>query len=187
MLRAFKVAMAAASLVSASAQAALFDFSYDFSFTGPSGPVSGQLSGRIDGVLQSDNNNVLVNSLVGPVKLNGTDVMALPYTNAVSAHFQNPTFQSIAFVTLDGSDMTLIACESVLCVSGFLLDTNFTFGGTGFLSSPEFGSADAPYSARGWSMSPVTGGVPEPTSWAMLIAGFGLVGAASRRRSAAAA
>jgi hypothetical protein len=25
-------------------------------------------------------------------------------------------------------------------------------------------------------------GVPEPSSWAMLIAGFGLVGAASRRR-----
>ncbi len=28
------------------------------------------------------------------------------------------------------------------------------------------------------------GGVPEPSSWAMLIAGFGLVGAASRRRAA---
>ncbi len=29
---------------------------------------------------------------------------------------------------------------------------------------------------------PATGGVPEPDSWALLIAGFGLVGAASRRR-----
>lgn len=28
----------------------------------------------------------------------------------------------------------------------------------------------------------ITGGVPEPTTWAMLIAGFGLVGAAARRR-----
>ena len=28
-----------------------------------------------------------------------------------------------------------------------------------------------------------TGGVPEPTTWAMLIAGFGLVGVAARRRS----
>ncbi len=30
--------------------------------------------------------------------------------------------------------------------------------------------------------SPAVGGVPEPASWAMLIAGFGLVGAAARRR-----
>jgi hypothetical protein len=29
---------------------------------------------------------------------------------------------------------------------------------------------------------PMTGGVPEPASWAMLIAGFGLTGAAMRRR-----
>jgi hypothetical protein len=28
-----------------------------------------------------------------------------------------------------------------------------------------------------------TAGIPEPASWAMLIAGFGLVGAASRRRN----
>lgn len=29
---------------------------------------------------------------------------------------------------------------------------------------------------------PVTGGIPEPSSWAMLIAGFGLIGASLRRR-----
>ncbi len=34
---------------------------------------------------------------------------------------------------------------------------------------------------------PTTGGVPEPASWAMLIAGFGLVGAFQRRRTALAA
>ncbi len=33
--------------------------------------------------------------------------------------------------------------------------------------------------------NPVNPGVPEPSSWAMLIAGFGLVGAASRRRRTA--
>ncbi len=30
--------------------------------------------------------------------------------------------------------------------------------------------------------TPVPGGVPEPATWAMLILGFGLVGAAARRR-----
>ncbi len=34
--------------------------------------------------------------------------------------------------------------------------------------------------------APAVGGVPEPAAWAMLIAGFGLVGATMRRRSAAA-
>jgi len=39
-------------------------------------------------------------------------------------------------------------------------------------------------SGTDWQQSviPTTGGVPEPSSWAMLIAGFGLVGAMQRRR-----
>jgi hypothetical protein len=36
-------------------------------------------------------------------------------------------------------------------------------------------------------LSPEGGAVPEPASWAMLIAGFGLVGASARRRRALAA
>ncbi len=37
------------------------------------------------------------------------------------------------------------------------------------------------------NLSIITGAVPEPASWAMLIAGFGLVGAAMRRRTIATA
>ena len=39
-------------------------------------------------------------------------------------------------------------------------------------------------SGTNWQQSfiPATGAVPEPASWAMLIAGFGLVGATQRRR-----
>jgi hypothetical protein len=33
----------------------------------------------------------------------------------------------------------------------------------------------------------MTGSVPEPASWAMMIAGFGLIGGAMRRRAAATA
>jgi hypothetical protein len=36
-----------------------------------------------------------------------------------------------------------------------------------------------------WSINPMAGAVPEPASWAMLIAGFGLVGATMRRRQRA--
>lgn len=42
----------------------------------------------------------------------------------------------------------------------------------------------------GWiagTITPGTGAVPEPASWAMLITGFGLVGAAARRRRTAVA
>lgn len=37
-------------------------------------------------------------------------------------------------------------------------------------------------SIRGYEVTPPAGAVPEPESWALLIAGFGLIGAAMRRR-----
>jgi hypothetical protein len=40
--------------------------------------------------------------------------------------------------------------------------------------------------AFGWDDITITSGVPEPASWAMLIAGFGLVGASARRLRTAA-
>ncbi|WP_409049594.1 PEPxxWA-CTERM sorting domain-containing protein [Sandarakinorhabdus sp.] len=58
-----------------------------------------------------------------------------------------------------------------------------SFAGTG--RSVAVGSA---LSSFGWDDVTIgTGAVPEPASWAMLIAGFGLVGAAARRRRAIAA
>jgi hypothetical protein len=44
------------------------------------------------------------------------------------------------------------------------------------------GGEGAVLAAEGITLPPVTPGVPEPASWAMLIAGFGLTGAAMRRR-----
>jgi hypothetical protein len=50
-------------------------------------------------------------------------------------------------------------------------------------SSPgELGLAGNFYNVGSASISLVTGAVPEPASWAMLIAGFGLVGGTMRRR-----
>jgi PEP-CTERM motif len=188
MFRVIQAAATAAALLAGSAQATLFDFNYAYSFTGPTGLVTGNLSGRIDGVLQSDNNNVLVNALVGPVSIDGQPVATLLYTNAFTAHFANQ--QSFAFVTLDGLQMNFIACETSACngsifaVRKLLTDPvpgGTLIGGIGSLNT------DEAYDARGWSMRAVTGGVPEPASWAMLIAGFGLVGAVARRRNAIAA
>lgn len=47
-----------------------------------------------------------------------------------------------------------------------------------------FGGTIEPFEPTRWSMALATTGgtVPEPANWAMLITGFGLVGAAARRR-----
>ena len=50
---------------------------------------------------------------------------------------------------------------------------------------PNGGSPDADMNI--WAYTTGGGAVPEPAAWAMLIAGFGLVGAAARRRRAVAA
>ncbi|MEY2883286.1 MAG: hypothetical protein RL490_1010 [Pseudomonadota bacterium] len=54
-----------------------------------------------------------------------------------------------------------------------------SFGIIAFSSGQIIGSGTTTF-------TPGAGGVPEPTSWAMLIAGFGLVGATLRKRRAAA-
>ena len=58
---------------------------------------------------------------------------------------------------------------------------------TNFLANqvPNGGTDDADMNF--WAYVAGAGAVPEPASWAMLIAGFGLVGAAARRRRAIAA
>lgn len=53
---------------------------------------------------------------------------------------------------------------------------------SGAWGTPQSGSLKLFYSAT--SQSQVLTAVPEPATWAMMIAGFGLVGAMSRRRSA---
>jgi hypothetical protein len=60
-------------------------------------------------------------------------------------------------------------------------------GGFGFPGGVNERMSNAGYRLNGTlaAAPPVVGEVPEPASWAMLIAGFGLVGAAARRRRAA--
>jgi hypothetical protein len=86
-------------------------------------------------------------------------------------------FTEVYFTGYTGSDFlfTGINLEVVNCpVNGcFLLATGPDFENYGY--------------AYGSLSVDSTGAVPEPASWAMLIAGFGLTGAAMRRRSRTAA
>jgi hypothetical protein len=82
--------------------------------------------------------------------------------------------------------------SSGLITSGVLPDGAFQYqfgtasfdiyGANGAFRSAIDTSIDTVTQQIGQTEPPATGAVPEPESWAMLIAGFGLVGAAMRRR-----
>ena len=64
---------------------------------------------------------------------------------------------------------------------------SYSFTATGSSSTLSFAAGDSgPFGAALDNVS-VTGAVPEPAQWALMIGGFGLVGAASRRRRLAVA
>ncbi|MEY2884187.1 MAG: hypothetical protein RL490_1911, partial [Pseudomonadota bacterium] len=65
-------------------------------------------------------------------------------------------------------------------VTGFWRFNAGVNGMTSFLLNISKGSSGAVLYKTG--VAPTTGPIPEPSTWAMLIAGFGLVGAVARRR-----
>ena len=53
---------------------------------------------------------------------------------------------------------------------------------TGDFLFSTFGSGNSLFVIKGFAAPPVPGAVPEATTWAMMLAGFGIIGAALRRR-----
>jgi hypothetical protein len=64
---------------------------------------------------------------------------------------------------------------------------NFSLAFAGTAKSVQFGGTLNQQVFDDLTFGSLTPGIPEPGTWAMLIAGFGLVGAAARRRRAVAA
>ena len=98
-----------------------------------------------------------------------TDVSAGAMDSTFGIAFHNDLMSGVSFAsgTVDASTMGTI--------------TSFTFNTAGLNALNA--NAGGLYGFGGTlGIAGVTGGVPEPTSWAMLIAGFGLTGAAMRRR-----
>jgi hypothetical protein len=165
------VAVAAAVLgtgLADAADAAVWNFSYQSS--------SVLLAGQLEGTLQPDGNTVVISAIVGTPTVNGSPAVPLPFVNSYANYLISIIANPV--VTLDGSAMDFLACTSGACIDGFFFfaDPGGSFGG-----GDSFGSVFEPFDANSWSLSLV----PEPASWALMIAGFGLVGSAVRRRKAA--
>ncbi len=122
------------------------------------------------------------------------------------------TASSNASLTLDGVAAGLSISGAGTSWTGSYFAHNAVFGGTclitgdngcilansgnlwaGGETTSNFHSGGDPFQLRvnelnlAYNGSTVVGGVPEPASWAMMIAGFGLIGATMRRRAAVAA
>lgn len=192
-------AVAALLAVSAPASAALVTETYDFSFSNfidvglavpsPIAAISGSVTLTFDPTMDADNvtSGVVVNYLNGaplaspvgytyfaPTSPGGWAYLAIGGiafdadfiafgTNdfAVNYKFKDPAFPQLA-----------------LCSDGYAC-------GTAPPSTVASGYTLAAYPDDGWLVG--TGSVPEPTVWAMLLAGFGLAGVTLRGRRRVAA
>lgn len=104
----------------------------------------------------------------------GTNYLTVTFTDAVL--FGTIGGTSAAFLASTPSSMISYASD-IMDVSNLSI-AGFALGISGL--SPTFGSGSATYS--GELTGGFAGGVPEPATWAMLVAGFGLIGTIARRR-----
>jgi hypothetical protein len=154
-------------------------------------------NGRIAGLWAVGNNGVnSVPTDYGIIELenNGSGISAYGWNNVTSAFvdiglptgFTTNDWLTLG-VTIDGSNLLYTVSDASHSVS--LLSPDYATGNAGDLST-NFGAVILQnQNAVGgvtrnvmWD-NVTTGGVPEPASWALMILGFGGVGAALRRRS----
>ncbi len=182
MKNSLKIAFATLAMVATQATAAPVPAAtYNFSYTDGTG---GLLFGQVRGTIQADSDSVLVSQLLS-VNYNWMPAFALPflgsgtdYATALST-MSLPTFSGQPILSLSGTRNDFLACNTADCDDGFtFVPAGAVFPVTVYASGDAFGQIMEPYEVTNWSMS----AVPEPASWAMLIAGFGLTGATLRRR-----
>ena len=100
-------------------------------------------------------------------------------TSTMSGGSQNITWSSIAF-NGEAFESGSVGWNEF----SFLNDIHLTAGALQQLVLTGVGGGNASYSGVITFMPDATGAVPEPASWALMIAGFGAAGAVLRRRKA---
>lgn len=169
-----KVAMglaALAAIVSGPASAAVFNFTFDTTstlFGGPNQTIRGTFTTLDTPVDRFGFSGLAITGISGTI--NGTTITGLFDTGSPYYYLTSgPTF-------LDGSGVRFNAgaAQNIAFFhqDGVAADT-YRVNGNGTISA--FGPATSSAAAIG-------GAVPEPASWLMIIAGFGGIGFAMRRR-----
>lgn len=156
--------------------AASFNFRYRSSFN--------IVSGTLTGTVQGDANTLVVASVDDFVRVDGRPGPALRFAYSSDSFYGGDV---PAFVTVDGSALSLLACATEFCdLDGFAFDTTGNldvlplFGGGGVFDRPQGDFFREVFVPDNWSLT----AVPEPAAWGLMVIGFGLVGAAARRRPA---
>jgi hypothetical protein len=138
--------------------------------------------------------NVSYNFMVADLTDRGFTVATVDDLNPLFASINVAAdFNGVAAITGRAPNRELIWGAYGPLASNGTVDWAFAFAGAGWTfgtqgtlpdAVPNAGTPDADMNL--WAFTTGGGGaVPEPASWAMLIAGFGLVGAMARRRKAA--
>jgi len=166
------------TLCSLPAKAALFDYSYTFS----NGKVlSGSLTGDVNG--QFVDNVANVSAFMGSVAFDGSPGLFSYYwvvgVGYVTTHPAVVSFDASLnnFIFLDASTPTGIYSNDFFMV-GFLSEAGAWKPSEG----GSFVDQGSNYDASRWTLTEVTAAVPEPGTYAMMLAGLGLLGFALRRR-----
>ncbi|GCA80809.1 PEP-CTERM sorting domain-containing protein [Microcystis aeruginosa] len=154
------------------ASAATFNFSYTSS--------AGTITATLDGTLQPDNNTVFVSS-ISNTTFNGSPAPALPFVGSFAGVISSGSVTGQAVLSLDGSGLDFIACDTTGCDDGFgFIPAGFGSPVELFASGADYGSVNfgEAFLLANYSLTPAsTPTVPEPATVLGLlsVAGVGLL------------
>ncbi len=147
------------------AGAATFNFSYTSS--------AGTITATLDGTLQPDNNTVFVSS-ISNTTFNGSPAPALPFVGSFAGVISSGSVTGQAVLSLDGSGLDFIACDTTGCDDGFgFIPAGFGSPVELFASGAGYGSVTEAFVITNYSLTTV----PEPATVLGLlsVAGVGLL------------
>ena len=157
-----------------------------YSFSANAGAGAGTLNFYLDGYGSVDGDNTYRD--VFTLSFNGTDILSL--TESMGGGGANVVYLNTNGASITGGAFggTFDGGQLQISLPVTLLNGANTFGFSYSAPGPD-NLGGQPLSDEAWGLSkltlsgnPMGRSVPEPATWAMMLAGFGLMGAAMRRK-----
>lgn len=174
-----KLSIATAAVLGGSAAlAGTTQLSFNFSFVNNAGNydlssvVKGTVSGLVEGMTTGVDTTATVTQTTGTGTV-GTYSFEDANRPAFTVLNGEVTQYDIVFHQDNGNAFLRLSQDSFRGVNSFL----------GFENGSQLGDAEATTGVVTFTPFGATGAVPEPAAWALIIGGFGLVGATMRRRA----